>query len=203
MEESGLENETSPLASGQHPPPPFVMQAFKKAMNLIQSCLLGGFYQRCCSFWLPHQDVFFNLQNPNLIPEMLWAPQWFFWDPLSIVHKIQCPVTPSCGGCLIHHQNPTRPHTVVDIEDCFCLIGGQYWCNGCWSTFMSWDWWVMARLPKQLSDQFPAHLSHHSGVSTQGFALSRCCLEKGMGTKQVSDTFNVLHCQCYDLWDLA
>ena len=61
----------------------------------------------------------------------------------------------------------------------------------------------MARLPKQLFDQFPAHLSHRSGVSAQAFALSRCCLENGMGTKQVSDTFNVLHRRRYDLWESA
>ena len=203
MEESGLEDETSTLASGQRPPPPFVMRAFKKAMDLIQSCPPGGFYQKYCSFWLPHRDIFFNLQNPNLIPEMLWAPRWFYWDPLSIVRKIKCPVTPSCGGCLVHHQNPTRPRTVVDIEDRFWLIGGRYRCNGCRSTFMSWDRRVMARLPKQLSDQFPAHLSHCSGVSAQAFALSRCCLENGMGTKQVSDTFNVLHRRRYNLWESA
>lgn len=36
MEESGFEDETSPLASGRRPPPPFVMRAFKKAMELIR-----------------------------------------------------------------------------------------------------------------------------------------------------------------------
>ena len=47
MEESGLEDETSPLVSGRRPPPPFVMRAFKKAMDLIQSCPPGGFYLDC------------------------------------------------------------------------------------------------------------------------------------------------------------
>jgi hypothetical protein len=57
---------------------------------------------------------------------------------------------------------------------------------------MSWDKEIMGSLPEPLTAQFPAQLTHRSALSTQAFAIMRCCFQNGMGAKQFADSLNVL-----------
>lgn len=49
-----------------------------------------------------------------------------------------------------------------------------------------------------LNFQFPAHLSHRSGISNTLFSWVRSCFAKGMGGKQVSDAIREQHLLHYD-----
>ncbi|KAK0496169.1 hypothetical protein EDD18DRAFT_1106046 [Armillaria luteobubalina] len=50
--------------------------------------------------------------------------------------------------------------------------------------------------------QFPAHLTHHSGMSDSVLTLMRCCFQNGMGAKQFSDSLRVLHRHRYEMLEV-
>jgi hypothetical protein len=66
-------------------------------------------------------------------------------------------------------------------------------------TFMSWDSRIRAELPYALACEFPCVLTHRSAMSDDTFALERALITAGLGTKQVSDIFQVVAKQKYDL----
>jgi hypothetical protein len=65
-------------------------------------------------------------------------------------------------------------------------------------TFRSWDSHILAVLPPALTAEFPAKLTHRSGVSKALFSWMRTCFLNGMGAKQFSDALLVQHLLRYD-----
>ena len=202
-----LEDDSSDLPIGRCPPPPYVMDGFRVQSELIKSLnnMTKGtnFYSERSSFWLPRKDTFFFFQSPAVSPTLLYNPRFFYWDPLLLVDHIPCPMS-GCSGHLIHHAYTKRPRGVIDLEDRFWLIGYRYRCNACRpvKTFQSWHPDVMAKLPRSLVAEFPAHLSHRSGMSTGLFAFMRCCFQNGMGARQFSDAINVMHRRKYEMLEV-
>ena len=206
-----LEDDSVALPSGKRPPPPFVMKCFNAHLVFIKAAngsqpgikTVNRFYQLHESFWLPRKDTFFLFQLSDITPTILYNPRFFYWDPLLLVDHIPCPKS-YCSGKLIRHGYSKRPRGIIDFEDRFWLIGVRYKCNTCSpaSTFQSWDPAVIMQLPHSLAAEFPAHLSHRSGVSTAVFAMMRCCFQNGMGAKQMSDAINVLHRRRYEMLEV-
>ena len=140
---------------------------------------------------------------------MLYNLHFFYWDPLLLVDHIPCPNRDSengawCSGWLTRHGYLSCPRSVVDLEDRFWLIGVCYKCNKCTPavTFQSWEYQVLWQLPHSLSMEFPAYLTHQSGVSNSTFAMMQCCFQNGMGTKQFSDAINVMHWHWYEMLEV-
>jgi hypothetical protein len=86
------------------------------------------------------------------------------------------------------------------------MIGYRYRCRTCVHpktkkqtiTYRSWDSRILAVLPPHLAAEFPARLSHRSGISNTLFSWVRSCFAKGMGGKQVSDAIQEQHLLRYD-----
>ncbi|KAJ6568492.1 hypothetical protein B0H19DRAFT_938738 [Mycena capillaripes] len=125
----------------------------------------------------------------------MYNAQMFFWDP-AYFGDIKCP---NCGAQLTGHGY-TRPRRVVDMHNCFYMVGKRYRCSNCKSktqkstvTFNSWDPRIMKALPPQLLDEFPAYLSHRGAMSKPVFEMMRTIFQYGLGSKQFPKSLQVLH----------
>lgn len=162
------------------------------------------FYPTIQSFWLPHKANWFRMLNTkDLHPACVYNPRFFYWDPILLI-DVLCP---KCQTKLGHHTISPQPHRCVDLEGSFWMIGARYHCKECLNpksgkkstTFMSWDSRIIASLPKALSLEFPAVLTHRSALSAPVFALQQGVFQTEMGTKQFGDMLRVLHVRKYDL----
>ena len=61
---------------------------------------------------------------------------------------------------------------------------------------------ILNVLPPVLSAEFPARLTHCSGISKDLLMWMRACLAKGMGPKQFSDALHVVYMEKHDLLHL-
>ncbi|KAF9529747.1 hypothetical protein CPB83DRAFT_882672 [Crepidotus variabilis] len=154
------------------------------------------------TFWSTTPSPFFSL-NDDTSPQSLFHPQFFLWDPQAIVKQIPCP---TCHCILIRHAHISRPRRIVTVNSTFWMIGYRYHCTNCRHpktgkhsvTWQSWDHRILAVLPSHLASEFPAQLSHRSGISKTLFHWMRACFQNGMGAKQFADSLRVQHLQRYD-----
>jgi hypothetical protein len=164
---------------------------------------LPHLYYENKTFWFPCRSIFFVLRNETPSPQQLHNPRFFLWDPEPLCKCIPCP---NCRTILQRHAHISHPRRVVDADSTFWIIGYRYRCQACIHpkskkftvTFRSWDSRILAALPRSLADEFPARLSHRSGMSKTIFSWMRACFQCGMGAKQFSDALRVQHLLKYD-----
>ncbi|KAJ7754059.1 hypothetical protein B0H16DRAFT_1833181 [Mycena metata] len=186
-DDDGLPRKRAPL-------PHFVKTAYEKFKTK-----LGDKLYEMKTFWVPQQAGFFILRSKQPpAAEDMYNARLYFWAPDLLVDDPLC--CPSCGAKLIGHGY-TRPRRVVDLNNCFYMIGRRYLCPKCKNpksdkptvTFNSWDARIMKSLPIQLQDEFPAYLSHRGAMSKTVFELMRTFFQYGLGSKQFSNSLQVLH----------
>ncbi|KAK0246139.1 hypothetical protein EDD85DRAFT_944536 [Armillaria nabsnona] len=104
-----VDDEDCDLPSGVRPPPGWLMTSFETNLQVIKNSVTGhgaaarvGIYNQLKSFWLPCIETFFLLQQHDISPSLLYNPQFFYWDPLTLVDQISCP-KPGCIGRLTRH----------------------------------------------------------------------------------------------------
>ncbi len=202
------DDEDCDLPAGIRPPPSWLMDAFQTNLQVVKAAVVGHgagakvtIYDQLKSFWLPHVNTFFLLQRRDISPSLLYNPRFFYWDPLALIDRLSCPQS-QCAGWLTRHGYWRRPRRIVDLEDVYWLMGVRYKCNCCSGTYQSWDSRVLSRLPEPLATQFPAHLTHRSGMSDSVFTMMRCCFQNGMGAKQFSDSLRVMHRRRYEMLEV-
>jgi hypothetical protein len=90
------------------------------------------------------------------------------------------------------------------------MIGYRYKCTMCWNpksgkgtvTFQSWDTQILDSLLKELGLEFPAILTHWSGISKKVYTFMRSCFQHGLGAKQFSSALRALQLEHYDITHL-
>ncbi|KAF8056942.1 hypothetical protein FPV67DRAFT_1637573 [Lyophyllum atratum] len=207
----GEADVASPDASnsrGQRRPlPTWLMTAF--STKVVESAARGPdglppLYKDHHDFWFPRPSPFFIMQKESFSPQDLYNPRFFLWDPAVLSPGgVPCP---KCKKVLHRHGPIRRPRRCVDLHDTFWMIGYRYRCPSCVHptsgrhtvTFRSWDSRILAGLSQSLSAEFPARLSHRSGISLPAFSFMRSCFQNGMGAKQFSDALRIQHLQRYD-----
>lgn len=164
-------------------------------------------YARDKTFWFPKKASYFILRDGAVSPSSLYNPTFFAWDPKALYKDLPCPY---CRHVLNRHGVMSRPRRVVDINSTFYVIGFRYRCRHCLHpktrkptvTFRSWDSRILAVLPPPLAAEFPARLTHRSGMSAALFSWMRSCFQCGMGPKRFSDALRVQHLLRYDTLQL-
>lgn len=117
---------------------------------------------------------------------------------------------PHCQHRLYRHSPISRPRRCIDFDSTFWMIGFRYRCLNCLHpksqkktvTFRSWDSRILAAMPQDIAEEFPARLSHRSAISKPLFHWLRSCFRNGMGAKQFSDALRVQHLLRYDMIQL-
>lgn len=206
----GEEDAGAPNTTGPHPQCPmplWLRDAFKmKVMESAQHNEKGlpPLYANHQTFWFPQSSTFFIVQQKGVSPQNLYNPQFALWDPEPLCpNGIPCP---NCRTWLCQLCHISRPRRCVDMNKTFFIIGYRYCCPKCIHPvsgkntiiFWSWDSRILAVLPSELATEFPAHLSHRSGISITLAGWMRSCFQNGMGARQFSDALRVQHLLKYD-----
>ena len=131
-------------------------------------------YVKDKTFWCQPQSPYLLLNGGSTSATAIYDVRFFIWDPKSLVKKLPCPY---CRHNLHRHLAISRPRCCVDMQSTFYLIGFHYLCRHCKNpktnkatvTFHSWDSRILAVLPRALAAEFPAKLTHRSGVSNTLF----------------------------------
>ncbi|KAL8277487.1 hypothetical protein RQP46_010117 [Phenoliferia psychrophenolica] len=78
------------------------------------------------TFVLPRIDDFFLLDQHD--PNVLYNPNWFFWDPIVLVESLHCPTCKSVGkeSKLTRDSFSSRPRRAVDLGNVWYLIGTAF-----------------------------------------------------------------------------
>ncbi|KAF8174492.1 hypothetical protein K438DRAFT_1522445, partial [Mycena galopus ATCC 62051] len=157
------------------------------------------FYREQSTFWVPQKANIFLLGGnfrdkkkalPKPTAEAMYNARLFYWDPGYFV-DILCP---DCHT-KVEYWGYTRPRRVVDMHNCFYMIGRRHHCKQCKSktgkhtvTFNSWDPRILKALPAQLLDEFPAYMSHRGAMAKPVFEMMRTVFHYGLGSKQFSNS---------------
>jgi hypothetical protein len=104
------------------------------------------------------------------------------------------------------HGHIEKPRRCVDLSRTIWIIGYRYHCPSCLHpkskkptvTFRSWDSRILALLDHNLQAEFPAQLTHRSGITHHVLAFMRTCFQHGMGSKQFANALRVQHLQLHD-----
>jgi len=178
------EPETPPSSSRQRRPfPVWLMDQFNARHEESKSRNADGLpplYSDYETFWFPQKLSFFFLRRQSCSPLQLYNPQFFLWDPECLCNRIPCP---NCKQSLQQHGEISHPWRCVSLDSTFWIIGYHYRCGNCFHprtkkrtvTFRSWDPRILAVLPPALTAEFPAHLTHRSGISNVLFSWMRSC----------------------------
>lgn len=202
-EETAAEDMGIPHA--RHPLPTWLYDNFKAKVaesGRRNDKGLPPLYANHDTFWFPRPSTFFILQRNGVSPPLLYNPRFFLWDP-EVLCRIPCP---NCRTALQRHGPISHPRRCIDSDSSFWIIGYRYRCRVCCHrksqkhtvTFRSWDSRILGMLPSELAAEFPARLSHRSGISKVLFGWTRSCFQNGMGSKQFSDALRVQHLLKYD-----
>ncbi len=202
---------TTRTGSTRRPLPEWLMSLFnhKLAESERRENGLPPLYYHHQSFWFPRVSTFFLLKHTTCTPAEFFNPQFFLWYPISLCKQSGIPC-PNCKTPLQRHGPIHRPRRCIGMESPFWIIGYRYRCSQCRHphsqkntvTFCSWDSRILSVLPRALALEFPAILSHRSGLSKETFGVMRTCFQNGMGPKQFSDALLVQHLRRYDMLHL-
>ncbi|KAG6835293.1 hypothetical protein H0H93_003051 [Arthromyces matolae] len=190
----------------RRPLPPWLQNIFQDIVDELNEDRKGlqghSRHYAAGTFWLPRKSVWFHLHKQNIQPTDTFVPDFFLWDPADLLPglAISCP---NCSHPLTRHTIAKRPRRVVDIDSCFWMIGAIYRCRkggvgGCGKMFRSWDSRILAKLPRALAAEFPAHLTWRSGLSRRAFGIVRSCIQHGMAAGAVAEMFRMQHLRRYD-----
>jgi hypothetical protein len=146
-------------------------------------------------FWFPNQSSWFMLRTGTPFPQHLFNPHFFLWDPLCLT-KVPCP---NCKRELQCHSHIRCPQHVVSFVSMYWIIGFQCKCTKCLRTkakgqnvtFQSWDSHILSLIPPDLATEFPAKLSHWSGIDLDTFEFMCSMFQKGLGSSQFLDALQV------------
>lgn len=188
------------------PLPPWLLEAFKARVAECEQRDAQGrppLYAIHKTFWFSQQSTYFLLLNNPTSPTALYNPRFFLWDPKALYKDLPCP---NCSRVLHRHAVISRPRRCVDTTSTIFIIGYRYRCRHCLHpktkkatvTFRSWDSRILSNLPSSLAAEFPALLSHRSGMSKPLFSWMRTCFQNGMGAKRFSDALLVQNLLRYD-----
>ncbi|KAJ3819593.1 hypothetical protein F5880DRAFT_1616319 [Lentinula raphanica] len=202
-------NDTNRPRRIPNPLPEWLETEFKRCIQASHNRDPNGLpqlYHEHKSFYFPRPATFFTLTQNHKVPSPfeLYDYAFFLWDPGCLVKDgIPCP---NCGTKLTRHGPCERPRRFVDFERTVWVIGYRYKCPTCVNknsgkrtvTFRSWNKCILDMLPKWLVNEFPAHLSHRSGLSRGVFTFMRTCFQHGFGAKQFANALRVQQLQRYD-----
>ncbi|KAJ7681913.1 hypothetical protein DFH06DRAFT_953146, partial [Mycena polygramma] len=148
----------------------------------------------------------FLLQEPKstataIGPDLLYQPRVFVWLPDTLLDKkIRCPfcdkgdMTP--GGW---NSNPVA-RRVVDLDSCYYILARRLKCRqACNRSCNPYDTKILDQLPAHLRNEFPAFLTHRSGIDKKLLTLVRSGIAHGLTSHAWEQILRELHVRDRDL----
>ncbi|KAI8146810.1 hypothetical protein BJV82DRAFT_599948 [Fennellomyces sp. T-0311] len=134
------------------------------------------------TFWITPPNAFFSLWRKNCPdPQPLRRPRVFVWLVHLLVDVLHCP---ACDNKKLQsHGWATAPcaRRILDLNSDFYLMSYRYKCPNCKKTYFGHDQAIRDTLPTALAEEFPAVLSHRSGISRSTLDLMQSCSSSAIG----------------------
>ncbi|KAI7847593.1 hypothetical protein BDC45DRAFT_525565 [Circinella umbellata] len=110
-------------------------------------------------------------------------PRVFVWLVHLLVDILYCPSETCHLKKLQSHGWATAPcaRRILDLHSDFYLMSYRYKCTHCKRTFFGHDQAIRDALPTALAEEFPAVLSHRSGISRSTLELMQSCSTSAIG----------------------
>ncbi|KAJ7664030.1 hypothetical protein DFH06DRAFT_1394036 [Mycena polygramma] len=166
------------------------------------------------TFWIRPRDNWFILDTSDdtedagsapdpFGPEGLYYPPVFIWLPtllLPIDFKITCVFCEkkemTDGGW---NNNPVA-RRVVDLDSCYYILTKRVKCRyGCGKSCNLYNAGILRQLPPLLRNQFPAFLTHRSGIDKRAVTLIRSTIAQGLTPNAWERVLRELHVRNRDL----
>ncbi|KAF8867530.1 hypothetical protein CPB84DRAFT_1859325 [Gymnopilus junonius] len=167
----------------RRPLPTWLLEAFNAKLVEARQQDTNGLlplYANQQTFWYPQKSACFILHQPRFSPPELYNPCIFYGIPIVFALRA-------------FHVPTADPPSVVIVKS-LALIDSKKKTI----TFQSWDPHIFDVLLPALATEFPARLSHCSGMSSTLFEWMRSCFQNGLGSKQFSDALRVQHLLAHD-----
>ncbi|KAJ7676813.1 hypothetical protein DFH06DRAFT_942686, partial [Mycena polygramma] len=140
-------------------------------------------------------------------PEGLYYPPVFIWLPtllLPIDFKITCVFCKkkemTDGVQLIGWNNNPVARRVVDLDSCYYILTKRVKCRyGCGKSCNLYNADILKQLPPLLRNQFPAFLTHRSGIDKRAVTLIRSTIAQGLTPNAWERVLRELHVRSRDL----
>ncbi|KAG2191844.1 hypothetical protein INT47_009991, partial [Mucor saturninus] len=151
------------------------------------------------TFWVHPRNPYFMLEKSNKDPCDLYTPRVFLWFPHHLVKNLKCPVCEVNISVKGFNKKP-RARRIIDVNDCFYLMTMRYKCRNKdkTHTFDGCNPALVRQLPLNLQAEFPAVLTHRSGLSKVLCKLMRPLFQHGIGPHRMAKVLRVMHTEKYD-----
>ncbi|KAJ7744870.1 hypothetical protein B0H16DRAFT_1693088 [Mycena metata] len=206
-------SDTDDLEPEKEPEPTGIVQAYLlQTMLEIKDVQLPKHAQPDCyrvgkTFWITPPDRYFALQEykstaKKLAPDCLYYPRIFVWLPKSLLPKdfeFQCIFCASSK--MSEHgwnHNPVA-RRVVDLDSCYYILSKRIKCDSCKKSCSLYEDKILAQLPQDLANEFPAFLTHRSGIDKTLVTLIRSGIAQGTTAHGWERILRELHVRNRDL----
>ncbi|KAJ7768322.1 hypothetical protein B0H16DRAFT_1686474 [Mycena metata] len=197
----------------KEPEPTGIVQAYLlQTMLEIKDVQLPKHAQPDCyrvgkTFWITPPDRYFALQEykstaTKLAPDCLYYPRIFVWLPKSLLPKdfefkcIFCASSKMSEHGWNHNPVARR---VVDLDSCYYILSKRIKCDSCKKSCSLYEDKILAQLPQDLANEFPAFLTHRSGIDKTLVTLIRSGIAQGTTAHGWERILRELHVRNRDL----
>jgi hypothetical protein len=135
------------------------------------------------------------LRSPKPSPSPFYATDIFVWMPdRQLGFDIPCP---SCGKLETIGHGKSDFRRVIGLDRHYFLVSSRRRCNACSASFLLHDRKVIASLPTFVQSDFPAWLTHRSGLDITVVQLMRSCFNSSMGPSSFAELLRENHTRRY------
>ncbi|KAG2191934.1 hypothetical protein INT47_012017 [Mucor saturninus] len=141
-------------------------------------------------------------RNPSFVlakaadPSELYHPRTFIWLPDHLHDNLVCP---SCKSGIESKgfDKKTKARRIIDLKDCFYIMTRRYRCKNATKQhfFNGFDSRIIRQLPLRVQADFPALLTHKSGISKDLAKLMRPLFQNSVGPVTLSKILRELHAE--------
>ncbi|KAJ7784216.1 hypothetical protein B0H16DRAFT_1265442, partial [Mycena metata] len=130
-------------------------------------------------------------------PEALYYPRVFVWVPSKLLPNDFSFTCIFCGkGEMRESDWNSNPNArrVVDLDSCYYILSKRVKCrNSCHKSCTMYHDKILQQLPPGLRNQFPAFLTHRSGIDKNVMTLVRSTIAHGLTPNLWEHIFRELH----------
>ncbi|KAJ7145231.1 hypothetical protein C8R46DRAFT_1045557 [Mycena filopes] len=160
------------------------------------------------TFWIRPMDRWFALEDckDSLSPIPLYQPAIFVWLPRTLLpldFLFRCIF---CKKGIMKddgwNSNPIA-RRVVDLDSCYYVLTKRLRCETCGKGCNMYDQAILTQLPGNLGNEFPAFLTHRSGIDKKLMTLIRSGIAQGLTSHSWERVLRELHIRQRDLAEQA
>ncbi|KAJ7159203.1 hypothetical protein C8R43DRAFT_1177962 [Mycena crocata] len=159
------------------------------------------------TFWIRPPNRWFALQEykstaAELVPDPCYYDDIFLWLPKCLLPKDFEFLCIFCGKAKMSdagwNSNPTA-RRVVNLDSCYYILSKRVKCDSCRKSCSLYEDKILAQLPKHLANEFPAFLTHRSGIDKNLVTLIRSSIAQGLTPHAWERILRELHVRKRDL----